>query len=136
MREGKAGGSRPSAFDPGIGLSANSSAPCNTVDGSRPGKGERPVNSLTGDWCGDSERILRLRVADSVCDATGNQHCRQDSPESAVHLDGSFETAAGGLRDHHAGLVSPRYPGMLMTYTRQHVRAGREPLGGTSAPST
>lgn len=96
MREGKVGSGRASAFDPGVGLSANSTAPCNTVDESRPGKGERPVNSLTGDWCRDGEQILRLRVAGSGCDTTGNQHCRQDSPESTVHMDGSLRPLLRG----------------------------------------
>lgn len=75
MRERKIDDSRPSAFDPGIGLSANSSAPCNAVDESRPGKGERPIGSLTGDWCDDCEQILRLRVADSLYGTIRNKHC-------------------------------------------------------------
>ena len=62
-----------------IGLSANNSAPCNAVDESRPGKGERPINSLTGHWCGDGERICCVGVANNVRETIGKQNCRQDS---------------------------------------------------------
>ena len=79
MRKSKVDVSRPLAFDPGIGLSANNSAPCNAVDESRPGKGERPINSLTGHWCGDGERICCVGVANNVRETIGKQNCRQDS---------------------------------------------------------